>query len=59
MIVLLSHSKCLGLDFPGGPVATKTLHFHYRRHEFDPGQGSSTCCAVQPENGGEGGGVLV
>ena len=25
-------------DFPGGPVV-KTLHFHFRRHGFDPWSG--------------------
>ena len=28
----------MGGDFPGGPVV-KTLHFHFRRHGFDPWSG--------------------
>ena len=27
------------LDFPGGPVV-RTVHFHFRRHGFDPWLGS-------------------
>ena len=34
------------MDFPGGPVV-KTLHFHCRGHEFDPGWRTKISQATQ------------